>query len=76
VEFFGGTVTIIRPLIYVEERRLADFGRAARHPQVPACPKSETSQRAHVKRILREFGPQQRMLRANLWRAARREMGF
>jgi tRNA 2-thiocytidine biosynthesis protein TtcA len=74
--FFDGTVTLIRPLIYVEEKKLSYYGRVAGYPIMPECPQAESSQRAHVQRVLREFGPRQKMIRANLWRAARREMGF
>ena len=76
VSFFDETVTLIRPLIYVEEKKLAYYGRVAGYPAMPACPQAETSERAHVQRMLRDFGPRQRMIRANLWRAARSEMGF
>ena len=74
--FFDGAITLIRPLIYVEERRLAYYGRVAGYPAPPVCPRAEKSERAHVRSILREFGPQQKMIRANLWRAARKAMGF
>ena len=76
VGFFDETVTLIRPLIYVEEKRLAYYGRVAGYPAAPECSRADTSERAHIKRLLREFGPRQKMVRANLWRAARREMGF
>jgi tRNA 2-thiocytidine biosynthesis protein TtcA len=74
--FFGGSVTLIRPLIYAEGKKLAYFARVAGYPQMPDCPQAKTSERARVERMLRQFGPRQRMIRANLWRAARREMGF
>jgi len=76
VSFFDGTVTLIRPLIYVGEKRLAYYARVAGYPEMPVCPQAESSQRAHIQRVLRGFGPRQKMIRANLWRAARREMGF
>lgn len=76
VAFFDGTVTLIRPLIYAKEKKLAYYARAAGYPEIPACSQAETSRRAQIKRMLRAFGPQQKMIRSNLWRAARREMGF
>ncbi len=77
VEFFAGAVTVIRPLIYVPEKELARYGRAAGFPVSPPCPQGLTSRRAQVQAILRQFGGRsQKQIRANLWRAARRTMGF
>jgi tRNA 2-thiocytidine biosynthesis protein TtcA len=76
VEFFEGTVTVVRPLIYVPEKELIRYSRAVGDPDHPACPQGLTSQRAHVKTLLRQFGPDQKQIRANLWRAARQTMGF
>jgi tRNA 2-thiocytidine biosynthesis protein TtcA len=76
VPFFDGSVTLIRPLIYAEEKKLAYYARVAGYPEMPFCPQSERSERARVARILRQFGPRQKMIRANLWRAARRETRF
>jgi tRNA 2-thiocytidine biosynthesis protein TtcA len=77
VEFFDGAVTVIRPLIYVPEKELVRYGRAAGFPDLPAlCPQGLTSKRAQVKGLLRQFGRDQAQIRANLWRAARRAMGF
>jgi tRNA 2-thiocytidine biosynthesis protein TtcA len=73
LEFFDGAIVLIRPLIYVEERRLAQLARALEIPLAEAvCPRAATSQRAWVKRWLAEAGPDIRQMRANLWRAARR----
>jgi tRNA 2-thiocytidine biosynthesis protein TtcA len=76
VEFFDGAVTVIRPLIYVPEKELAHYGQAAGFPDRPLCPQGLTSQRAQVKALLRQFGRDQKQIRTNLWRAARRAMGF
>ncbi len=76
VAFFDGAITVIRPLIYVPEKDLARYAEAAGFPDPPLCPWGLTSQRAQVKHMLREFGRRQKQIRANLWRAARREMGF
>jgi tRNA 2-thiocytidine biosynthesis protein TtcA len=76
-EFFDETVTVIRPLIYLPEKELARYARAAGFPDVPPpCPQALTSKRAQVKALLRHFGRDQRQIRANLWRAARQAMGF
>jgi tRNA 2-thiocytidine biosynthesis protein TtcA len=76
VEFFDGAVTVIRPLIYVPEKELARYGRAAGFPTPPPCPQGLTSKRAQMKKFLRQFGRDQKQIRANLWRAARRAMKF
>lgn len=76
VQFFGGVVTVIRPLIYIAEKELARYGSAAGYPDVPPCPQGLTSRRAQIKAMLRQFGPAQEQIRANLWRAARAAMGF
>jgi tRNA 2-thiocytidine biosynthesis protein TtcA len=76
VEFFEGALTVIRPLIYVLEKELARYGRASGFPDAVPCPQGLTSKRTQIKAILRQFGRDQRQIRANLWRAARREMGF
>jgi tRNA 2-thiocytidine biosynthesis protein TtcA len=76
VEFFDGVVTVIRPLIYVLEKDLAPYGRAGGFSDPPSCPQGLTSKRAQVEELLRRFGREQKQIRANLWRAARRTMGF
>ena len=76
-EFFDGAVTVIRPLIYVPEKKLARYGRVAGFPVLaPACPHGLTSKRAQMKALLHQFGRDQTQVRANLWRAARRAMEF
>ncbi len=76
-EYFGGAITLIRPLIYTEERRLAQLARALSLPQdQPTCPHAGTSRRAWVKRWLSDAGRSRAQMRVNLWRAARRQMGF
>jgi len=76
VEFFDGAVVVVRPLIYVPEKDLARYGRASGFPRLHPCPQAGESKRAQMRGFLRQFGRDQRQIRANLWRAARREMGF
>ena len=75
-DFFGGTFTVIRPLIYVAERDLARYARTAGLPDRAICPRRLTSRRAQMRALLRQFGRAEEQIRSNLWRAARREMGF
>ena len=76
VEFFDSLVTVIRPLIYLPEKELARYGRAAGFPDLSLCPQGLTSRRAQVKAFLRQFGRDENQIRVNVWRAARRAMGF
>jgi tRNA 2-thiocytidine biosynthesis protein TtcA len=77
VQFFDGQISVIRPLIYVEERRLDQLTRALALPSPEVnCPLSRTSKRAWIKEWLRHAGPDYRQIRTNLWRAARHHSGF
>jgi tRNA(Ile)-lysidine synthase TilS/MesJ len=76
VVFFDGTVTVIRPLIYIAEKELIRYAGAAGYPARPPCPWEAESKRTQVEAFLRQFGRQQGQIHANLWRAAREAMGF
>ncbi len=73
LDFFDHTITLIRPLIYLEKSRLAQLARALQLPynDLP-CPNANTSRRAWIRRWLAEAGRNRGQIRANLWRAARR----
>jgi tRNA 2-thiocytidine biosynthesis protein TtcA len=73
LDFFAGTITLIRPLIYLEESRLSRLARALRFPYSDfTCPNADTSRRAWIRRWLADAGCNRRQIRANLWRAAMR----
>jgi len=56
VALFRGEMTVIRPLAYLEERDIVTFARASSYPILgEPCPYGETSQRALVRRLLREL---------------------
>ena len=55
-EFFDGAVTVIRPLIYLPEKKLARYGRANNFPNVPLCPQGLVTKRTQMKQLLRHFG--------------------
>ncbi|NLE45476.1 MAG: hypothetical protein GX620_12210 [Chloroflexi bacterium] len=76
VPFFGGIVTLIRPLIYIPENRLLRFARRQGFSEAPLCSQAHTSRRAQVKQLLNQAGHSRDQVRTNLWRAARRQMGF
>lgn len=73
LDFFDHTITLIRPLIYLEESRLTRLARALQLPytELP-CPNANTSRRAWIRRWLADAGRNRRQIRANLWRATRR----
>jgi tRNA 2-thiocytidine biosynthesis protein TtcA len=71
VGFFGGRITVIRPLIYVPAKELARYARAAGFPPTPPCPHESDSQRRRLEAFLKGFGRHQARIRANIWRAAR-----
>jgi tRNA 2-thiocytidine biosynthesis protein TtcA len=76
-EFFDDKVTLVRPLIYVLEKEIVRYAKAVGFPDPsPLCPQGLTSKRAQVETLLRHFGRDQKQIRANLWRAARRAMEF
>lgn len=76
VEFFGGRITVIRPLVYIPAKDLAAYARAAGVPLAPSCPYGQDANRQKVEDFLRGFGPrQQAHIRANLWRIATKGTG-
>ncbi len=76
VAFFQGAVTVIRPLIYLPQKHLLRYAKAAGYPDRPACPQGQQSQRAEIDRFLSQFGRRRDHIRTNLWRAAREAMVF
>jgi tRNA(Ile)-lysidine synthase TilS/MesJ len=72
LSLFNGQITLIRPLIYLEERQIRQLARALDFPDEEiTCPRHVGSKRAWVKEWLRQAGPDYRQIRVNLWRAAR-----
>lgn len=71
--FFGGELTVIRPLLLVEERDLAAFAQASGFPiQGEACPAGEGSQRSQVKQMLRELETGRHRIKRSIFRAVDR----
>jgi tRNA 2-thiocytidine biosynthesis protein TtcA len=73
VEFFGGQLTVIRPLAYVPEKELVRFAAACNFPpaSIP-CTAAETSRRALMAQILRSVEETYPKVKINLWRAVKR----
>ena len=54
-EMFGGKITIIRPLCFVEERFVTEYAKEAGFPQqMCQCPYGENSKRKYVKNFIRD----------------------
>ncbi len=70
-EFFGGRLSIIRPLCEVEER---DVERLARRYPLPviagSCPRKDVNQRVVMKEILRRLARVSRQVKENIYRSA------
>jgi len=74
VEFFGGKITVIRPLLYVPKKDLTRFAQASGFPPPPPpCPNSLTSRRARMQTLLQEMEKDHRGAKSNLLRALRSE---
>jgi tRNA 2-thiocytidine biosynthesis protein TtcA len=72
VEFFGGVITVIRPLAYVPEKETARFAQAAGFPLEQAtCPHALTSRRARMAQLLRQIEADCPQVKVNLFRAVR-----
>jgi len=81
--YFGGKVTLIRPLILAEEKELARVTACLDHePSVCACDLAPggagppDSARQHVKAFLRSLGKEATAAKRHLWRASLPAMGF
>ncbi len=73
VEFFGGRLTLIRPLVYVPEKEIARFAEACGFPSPSRrCPKSVSSKRTRMKELLRAIEKECPQVKTNLLRAAQR----
>lgn len=70
---FGGVLTLIRPLLAVDERRIVEFAQARGiPPQVARCPNAATSERVRMARILRELERECPSAKANLLKVVAR----
>lgn len=70
---FSGALTLIRPLLAVDERRIVEFAQARSiPPQVSRCPNAATSERVRMARILRELERECPSAKANLLKVAAR----
>lgn len=71
VEFFGGLITLIRPLIYLEEKEIAHFARIAGLVlELVPCPLAGSTKRDRLKEFVKALEREFPQLRANLLRAS------
>ena len=74
--FFGGRLTVIRPLAYTDESVLQRFAREMRWPITEnPCPSAGRSKRAEVKTMLQTLYMGNKKIRGNLFRALRHVIG-
>jgi len=74
--FFGGQFELIRPLIYVTEKKIARFARAGAFPLLPAyCPHRMTSRRTLVRNFIHTLELEYPKVKINLFRAGLRHPG-
>jgi len=77
VEFFGGLITVIRPLVYVPEKEIVRFARACDFPlKTRECPIGRNSKRAKMREILREIEKDCPEVKINLFRAVMRRKTY
>jgi tRNA 2-thiocytidine biosynthesis protein TtcA len=71
--FFDGLLTLIRPLLEVDEKDIVDLARVAGFPiSQEDCPYAEKSQRAAMARVLREIEQSAPWAKAKLQQAERK----
>lgn len=68
--FFGGEITIIRPLAFSDENAIRRFAREAGFPAFTnTCPSADGSKRHEIKTLLNELYRQNRKIKGNIFRA-------
>ncbi|MDD3089040.1 MAG: ATP-binding protein [Candidatus Omnitrophica bacterium] len=73
---FEGEVTLIRPLVLVEEKEIAKYAREAQLPVIRStCPRSGDSRRALVKDIVSRLSREKQDVKSNIVRAPSRVKG-
>jgi tRNA 2-thiocytidine biosynthesis protein TtcA len=71
-EFFGGKVTLIRPLILAEEKEVIRLSSTLGFPFYGClCPADHESARDAARDYIRSFGRTARAVKTNIWRASR-----
>lgn len=72
-ELFGGKITVIRPLAYVEENLIKRFAKTAGFPvQKYACPNYESSSRTKMAKIIADLKKTCPDVKKNIFRSIKR----
>ncbi len=72
-KLFGGKITLIRPLCYVEEENMRKFAKESGFPpQVCRCPNADMSKRRLMKNIISELEKDCPHIRTNIFRSVSR----
>ncbi|MEA3406555.1 MAG: ATP-binding protein [Chloroflexota bacterium] len=70
VSFFDGTLIVIRPLAFVEQRDIIPFVKASAFPiQGERCPESYKSKRNTVRKVLRQLEEGNNYIKRNIYNA-------
>lgn len=68
--FFGGEITLIRPLAFAEEKDIRRFASEEEFPEfVNTCPSARVSKRWEIKNLLNQLYRQNRKVKGNIFRA-------
>ena len=72
IRLFDGSLTVIRPLVFVEERDIVPYSRASGYPLVgEPCAAGEHSRRAAVSRVLRQLEREHPQIKRSISSAVR-----
>lgn len=75
--YFDGAVTVVRPAYELRRQELLRLNRLAGAPEAaPPCPREESSRRARVRAMLSALGPDERLVRRQLFWAAVRAVAL
>jgi tRNA 2-thiocytidine biosynthesis protein TtcA len=67
---FKGKLTIIRPLAFIEEKKIERFAKEKGLPYFPCgCPASVRSKRKKVKELIRTLTQENRLIKGNIFRS-------
>lgn len=70
-DYFGGKISVIRPLAYLREHELVRFARACEFPVVESeCPLASTSRRKAASELMRQISKEFRSANVNIVKAA------
>lgn len=67
---FGGEITIIRPLILLEEKDVASYARLKELPELKSdCPRNKDSKRAFIRRVIKQLEKENPDVKNNICKA-------